>query len=98
MSRTTNENVARRWANGQRAVNHGGAFHTDGYNLYSYRHRIGITTTEGKKVLFDYTAKTGNFLSMTTSSKHISPARGYADLIVNPTVTQNLEAFNPTPF
>ena len=98
MTKTTNENVASRWARGQEASNHNGNFTTNGDKLYSYRQLTGITTTEGKKVLFDFTAKTGNFLSMTTSSKHISPARGYADLTVNPTVVQNLEAFNPKPF
>jgi hypothetical protein len=95
---TTNENVARRWANGQRARNHNGVFTTDGDRLYSYRQLIGITTSNGTKVLLDYTARTGNFLSMTTSGKHISPTRRYADLTVNPTVVQNLETFNPKPF
>tara|TARA_B100000902_G_scaffold336839_1_gene337356 strand:- start:5 stop:301 length:297 start_codon:yes stop_codon:yes gene_type:complete len=98
MTKTTNENVASRWARGQEASNHNGNFTTNGDKLYSYRQLIGITTTEGKKVLFDFTAKTGNFLSMTTSGKHISPTRRYADLTVNPTVVQNLEAFNPKPF
>ena len=95
---TTNENVARRWANGQRARNHNNVFTTDGDRLYSYRQLVGITTSNGTKVLLDYTAKTGNFLSMTTSGKHISPARRFADLTVNPTVVQNLETFNPKPF
>ena len=95
---TTNENVARRWANGQRARNHNNVFTTDGDRLYSYRKLIGITTSNGTKVLLDYTARTGNFLSMTTSGKHISPTRRYADLTVNPTVVQNLETFNPKPF
>ena len=95
---TTNPNVARRWANGQTARNHNNVFRTDGNNLFSYQHLIGITTSNGTKVLLDYTARTGNFLSMTTSGKHISPARRFADLTVNPTVVQNLETFNPKPF
>tara|TARA_B100001113_G_C21115532_1_gene625174 strand:- start:1257 stop:1550 length:294 start_codon:yes stop_codon:yes gene_type:complete len=95
---TTNRNVARRWANGQTARNHNGVFTTDGNRLFSYNQLVGITTSNGTKVLLDYTAKTGNFLSMTTSGKHISPARGFADLVVNPTVVQNLETFNPKPF
>ena len=95
---TTNQNVARRWANGQEARNHSGCFTTNGDKLYSYRQLIGITTNVGLKVLFDFTARTGNFLSMTTSGKHISPTRRFADLTVNPTVVQNLEAFNPKPF
>ena len=94
---TTNENVARRWANGQRARNHNNVFRTDGRNLYSYHQLIGVTTGEGQKVLFDYTARTGNFISMTTSGKHISPTRRYADVTVNPTVVQNLGAYTP-PF
>ena len=95
---TTNQNVARRWANGQNARNHNNVFTTDGDRLYSYRQLVGITTSNGTKVLLDYTARTGNFLSMTTSGKHISPTRRYADLTVNPTVVQNLETFNPKPF
>ena len=95
---TTNPNVARRWANGQTARNHNNVFRTDGNNLFSYQQLIGITTSNGTKVLLDYTARTGNFLSMTTSGKHISPARRFADLTVNPTVVQNLETFNPKPF
>ena len=95
---TTNQNVARRWANGQTARNHNNVFTTDGDRLYSYRQLVGITTSNGTKVLLDYTARTGNFLSMTTSGKHISPTRRYADLTVNPTVVQNLETFNPKPF
>lgn len=93
MSKTTNENVALNWYRGQTAQNHGGSFRTNGSDLYSYRTRIGYTTKEGTKVLFDYTARTGNFLSMTTSSKHISPTRRIADLVVNPSVVQNLEKF-----
>ena len=95
---TTNENVARRWANGQNARNHNNVFTTDGDRLYSYHQLVGITTSNGTKVLLDYTARTGNFLSMTTSGKHISPTRRYADLTVNPTVVQTLETFNPKPF
>ena len=90
---TTNENVARRWANGQEARNHSGCFTTNGDRLYSYRQLIGITTSNGTKVLLDYTARNGNFLSMTTSGKHISPTRRIADLVVNPSVVQNLEKF-----
>lgn len=95
---TTNPNVARRWANGQIARNHSNVFRTDGNSLFSYNLKIGITTSNGTKVLLDYTARTGNFYSMTTSGKHISPARRFADLTVNPTVVQNLETFNPKPF
>lgn len=91
--RTNNEGVAKAWSNGESARNHSNAYSTDGRNLYSYRTRIGYTTTQGTKILLDYTAKTGNFLSMTTSGKHIPPARGYADETMNPSVVQNLEKF-----
>ena len=46
---------------------------------------IGYTDLEtGGKVLIDYTTKGGQFVSMTTSSKHIAPSRHYADFIVSP--------------
>jgi hypothetical protein len=90
---TTNENVAIAWTRGREAQNHSGAYSTNGSSLYSYSTRIGFTTGEGTKVLLDYTAKTGNFLSMTTSTKHVSKARQVADLVVNPSVVQHLEKF-----
>ena len=91
--RTNNEGVAQAWINGQSARNGSNAYSTNGRDLYSYRTRIGFTTSQGTKILLDYTAKTGNFLSMTTSTKHVSVARGYADEVMNPSVVQNLEKF-----
>ena len=87
---TSNRNVASRWAKGQNARNHNNVFRTDGDSLFSYNLKIGFTTLEGRKVLLDYTARTGNFYSMTTSGKHISPARRVADEIMHPTVYENL--------
>ena len=87
---TSNANVARRWANGQIARNHNNVFRTDGDSLFSYNTKIGFTTLEGRKVLVEYTAATGHFLSMTTSAKHVSPARRHADEIMHPTVYENL--------
>ena len=87
---TSNRNVASRWAKGQNARNHNNVFRTDGDSLFSYNLKIGLTTLEGRKVLLDYTARTGNFYSMTTSGKHISPARRVADEIMHPTVYENL--------
>jgi len=92
-TRTTNEGVAKAWINGQSARNGTNAYSTNGRDLFSYRTRIGYTTSQGTKILLDYTAKTGNFLSMTTSTKHVSVARGYAHEIMNPSVVQNLEKF-----
>ncbi len=91
---TSNENVARRWSNGQIARNHNNCFRSDGQNLFSYNLLIGFTTPEGRKVLLDYTARTGNFRSMTTSGKHISPTRRFADDTLNPSVVQNLDTID----
>ena len=46
---------------------------TDGNNLFSYGLRIG-ETIEGNKVVYDYTAKSGHFHSMTTS-QHVGLAK-----------------------
>ena len=82
--KTTNENVAVNWSRGISAQNHGGAFSTDGLNLYSYSTLIGFTTKNGQKVLGDFTSAGGQFLSMTTSTKHVSPARSVATKIMHP--------------
>ena len=95
---TSNRNVASRWAKGQNARNHNNVFRTDGDSLFSYNLKIGFTTLEGRKVLLDYTARTGNFRSMTTSGKHISPARQFADEVVNPSILQNTDLGDATPF
>lgn len=84
MIKTTNDNVALNWSRGTTAQNHGGAFSTDGLNLYSYSTRIGFTTVGGQKVLGDFTKRGGQFLSMTTSTKHVSPARSVATVIMHP--------------
>ena len=47
---------------------------TDGQRLYSYNLQIGRTTTSGRKEVFNYTAKGGDFRSHTTST-HIGIAR-----------------------
>lgn len=94
MNKTTNENVANAWYSGKEAQNHSGSYRTDGFKLYSYNLPIGFTTSLGSKILLDYTAKTNNFRSMTTSTKHVSSARSIADEVVNPTIVQNLETFN----
>ena len=91
MKRTTNGGVAKAWANNEQARSNNGNYSTDGNKLFSYRTMIGYTSPEGKKVLLDYTASTGNFLSMTTSTKHIPPARGFATITINPTHFQNTD-------
>ena len=94
MSRMKNKLVIDSWTRGVAASSHNGALRTDGVNLYSYNLLIGFTTPEGRKVLLDYTARTGNFRSMTTSGKHISPTRRFADDTINPSVVQNLDAID----
>jgi len=82
--RTNNSDVATNWANGVASTNHGKNYTTDGSNLWSYNALIGITTKNGQKVLGDFTASGGQFLSMTTSTKHVSPAKRVATAIVPP--------------
>lgn len=89
--KTTNENVAINWYRNTASTNHGGSMSTNGKDLYSYNLLIGFTTQSGKKILLDYTAATGHFQSMTTSTKHISPTRYIADEVMNPSVIQNTE-------
>ena len=84
MIKTTNENVALNWSRGNEAISTTGNYRTDGLNLYSYTTRIGFTTVNGQKVLGDFTSAGGRFLSMTTSTKHVSPARMVATAIVHP--------------
>ena len=82
--RTNNSDVAKNWANGIPSSNHGKNYLTDGESLWSYNALIGITTKNGQKVLGDFTASGGQFLSMTTSTKHVSPARRVACAVVAP--------------
>ena len=82
--RTNNSDVAKNWANGIPSSNHGKNYLTDGESLWSYNALIGITTKNGQKVLGEFTAAGGQFLSMTTSTKHVSPARRVACAVVAP--------------
>ena len=91
INRTTNSGVAEYWARNEKARSNNGNFTTDGKRLFSYSTMIGYTSEEGKKVVLDYTAGTGNFLSMTTSTKHLPPAKGVCDVVLNPTHFQNTD-------
>ena len=77
----TNSDVAEAWGRSRRKV--ATNMSTDGVYLYSYELLIGYTAEDGKKVLIDYTAAGGRFVSMTTSTKHISPSRWVADTTVS---------------
>ena len=77
----TNRDVASAWGSSRRQSANN--MSTDGLKLWSYDLMIGYTTETGEKVLIDYTSAGGRFVSMTTSSKHISPSRVYADFTVS---------------
>ena len=66
-----NEQVIQAFLRNQYAQNN--TLRTDGQRLYSYNLQIGRTTS-GRKEVFNYTAKGGDFRSHTTS-KHIGTAR-----------------------
>ena len=69
------------WGHSKPAKNNGyGNYHTDGFDLYSYNLKIG-ETINSIKILYDYSAGAGWFVSMTTSH-HVSKARVYADIIM----------------
>jgi len=91
----TNRQVAEAWGSSNRKS--ASNMQTDGRKLWSYDLMIGYTTKSGKKVLIDYTSGGGRFISMTTSSKHISPSRIYADFTVSADDydTHGEEAHNP---
>lgn len=80
MSRATlrfrNDDIPKAWKEGRPARTP--TYWTDGTSLYSYDVRIGTTDEEGRKVLLEYTARGGGWVSATTS-KHVGYARPYAD-------------------
>ena len=92
----TNKDVASAWGLSKKAS--ASNMSTDGSKLWSYDLMIGYTDPKtGGKVLIDYTASGGQFVSMTTSSKHISPSRIYADFTVSPQAydKHGVNAHNP---
>ena len=81
-----NSEVARAWAQGKPARTKN--FSTDGLTLFSYDLVIGKTVvtplgTRTHKVVYDYTAQSGNFRSQTTST-HVGKASYYCDELVEP--------------
>lgn len=63
----SNEKIVCAWKNGKKMGKSGMRLNTDGISIYSYNLRIGLTDENNKKILFIYTAKTGNYYSPTTS-------------------------------
>ena len=91
MKRVNNEQVITNWLRSHKAVNGTKSFRTNGNDLYSYNLLIGFTTIGNKKVLLDYTARSGYFMSQTTSGKHISPARSRADVVMSPSLIEGTD-------
>ena len=79
----TNEQVIAAWINGKSARSANGNLSTDGDRLKSYALTIGFTTLSRAKVAIDYTARSGRFYSMTTSS-HVGMASAQADGLFAP--------------
>ena len=64
---TCNQEVVQMWIEGRPATNHRGTLEaTPTGELYSYRLKIG-QCVNGVAVVADYTARSGNFYSQTTS-------------------------------
>lgn len=78
----SNSQIITAWKNGNSKGTFYERLNTDGDALLSYNLQIGTTNEEGEKVLFIYTAKTGNYKSATTS-RHCELVRrsGCADII-----------------
>ncbi len=90
MSRCTNREVVRLWSYGDEARNHRGTLWTDGRNLYSYNLRIGFTSPHThKNVVIEYTAPSGGFHSVTTST-HVGYARSRGDYVIRPDSIKNM--------
>ena len=74
-----NDQVIRAWNNGQKAKS--GSMKTDGNRLYSYRLCIGKTGCNGDKLIFDWTATGGYYVSQTTST-HVNKAKQLSNAAV----------------
>lgn len=75
--------IPRFWRNNSPAKSYTKNYWTDGRNLYSYKMPIGITTDDGRKILYNYTVSADNFIS-TTTSRHVNLATFYADEKIKP--------------
>ena len=84
MRKHRNSNVVRLWAAGQAACSHTHNLYSmeDG-RLWSYNLKIGQRTPAGVCVVADFMAP--HFRSQTTSC-HVSRAKRYADMVMNPLV------------
>jgi hypothetical protein len=83
MKRLSNRLIPEQWKLGKPAQNYNKSFYTDGKDLFSYNLLIGTTTTTGTKIVYNYTSKSNNFISQTTSH-HVSFAKSNADYFLDP--------------
>ena len=81
MSKLTNQEVIQEWANSREGE--AGRLTTNGFDLFSYDLKIGITADDGSKIVLDYTAGGGAYKSQTTST-HVGRAKSVADQIILP--------------
>tara|TARA_B100001059_G_scaffold134263_1_gene134517 strand:+ start:19177 stop:19467 length:291 start_codon:yes stop_codon:yes gene_type:complete len=88
--------VPKFWRNNAPAKSYTNNYWTDGHNLYSYKLLIGTTTSDGQKILYDYTVANNSFISATTS-RHVNLAAFYMDVRLNPgkPMCSNLELMVP---
>mgnify|MGYP003113772897 FL=1 len=84
--RTNNSNIPSYWVKSQAAHSNNKQFRTDGQSLYSYNLVIGVTVA-GQKILLDYSAPAGHYVSSTTS-QHVGKARRWASQTMNPDVAR----------
>ena len=73
-----NSDVAIMWALGKPAVSHTGNLRTDGTKIFSYELQIG-DTSNGKKIVRDYTAKGSYGFRSQTTSCHVGILRYIPD-------------------
>ena len=76
-----NSQVVQRWASNM--CGGGGNLNSNGPRLWSYSEVIGFTSPSGTKIVIDYTAKTGEYMSQTTSC-HVNLAKRHADEVMHP--------------
>ncbi len=74
MKRVCNDEVAQAWLEGREAVSHTGNLRTDGKKIYSYDLQIG-DTSDGKKIVRDYTAMGSYGFRSQTTSCHVGLLR-----------------------
>ena len=74
-----NDQVIRAWNNGQEAKS--GSMKTDGNRLFSYRLCIGKTDCNGDKLIFDWTATGGSYVSQ-TASVHVNKTKQLSDAAI----------------